>query len=114
MPEQVGVLDYYGARQIRDRDIDVVVVSYFADPANTLHVMADDVLVDVARAIKASAYAKLMLASDDASEDQKRQAVWNAVLGIKPSWTDCRHHVSKSVVDPVFACSCDQYVRTMS
>lgn len=84
MPEKLSILDFYGARQVRDADIDAVVSAYFADPDDTLHVMCDDVLVDVAQAIKASAYARFILASDDASEVQKRQAVWNAVLLARP------------------------------
>lgn len=79
-----AIIDHYATLKIRDADIDNIVDLYFSDPSTTIHVVGDDLVIDVAEAIEASAYARVTFRDEGASDSQKRQAVWAAVLLAKP------------------------------
>jgi hypothetical protein len=84
MPASVRIMDYYAARKVKSSEIDDIVDSYMSDPCMVIHVLGDDLVIDVAEAIEASAYARLMLRDASISLSQRRHALWNAVFLAKP------------------------------
>ncbi|ACL61198.1 conserved hypothetical protein [Methylobacterium nodulans ORS 2060] len=79
-----AIMDHYANLKVKDADIDNILDLYFADPSTTIHVIGDDLVIDVAEAIEASAYARLTLRDKGAPDSRKRHAVWAAVLLAKP------------------------------
>lgn len=78
------VLDHYGARKIRDEDIDAAVDAYFRDPSTSVHPIGNDILIDIAAAIEGSAYVRLALGNQGVPDAQKRQAIRAAILLARP------------------------------
>ncbi|GEP04011.1 hypothetical protein [Methylobacterium oxalidis] len=84
MPEDRTVGDLFKAKAVTDDDVRAAVETYMADPATTLFVMGEGYGLDLAEAVQAHEWAKVMTANPNATEHLKRAAVRTAILLARP------------------------------
>jgi len=72
--------DAYKAKLIPAEEIDAAVSAYLTDPSAPITLTIDGKRIDVAAAVLAQPYTIEVLAREDATPMQKRQAVRTAIL----------------------------------
>ena len=84
MAERPTIRDLMQYGEIRSAHLTAAVDTYFRAPQTTAYAIGGAHVLDLARAIRRSAEARLILADDTLPDDAKRDAVRTAILLARP------------------------------